>query len=397
MDTAGRIEIVRELCSFDDRLAGTDSERRAAEWLAGRLAALGRRVEVEPTYVHPQYGLVHALHCALGFAGSLVAISVPALGFALVLLAATSMYLDLTYRAYLVRRLLFRRGSQNVVSPGALADAPARLIVCAHLDAGRTGAVFAEPRARRFARLAERLPWVGPFRILFWSLALLLPALGARMAGLDSHLISLAQLLPTLVLLIGAFALLEIELSPVSPGAGDNATGVAATLSLAAELEARPARSLDVWFVLDGGAQCLQEGMRGFLRAHRDLDPERTFFLSLDTLAAGHVRFETEAGWVASYRMDRRLIELCIAIAEADAEGDYHFRAGPLAHAYAFDSMPARLAGFRALGITCLDDDGCAPARQPTDTADAVDPGALDRAHDFALELIRQLDRDVGR
>ena len=117
MDVERRIEIIRELCSFEGRRAGTDAERRAANRVAERLRELGRPAEIEPTAVHPQYGYVHAAHCLLGVAGSLVAVEVPALGFALVLLAATSLYLDLEYRFYLVRRLFFRRASQNVVSP----------------------------------------------------------------------------------------------------------------------------------------------------------------------------------------------------------------------------------------------------------------------------------------
>ena len=82
------------------------------------------------------------------------------------------------------------------------------------------------------------------------------------------------QLLPTLVLLIAIFALVEIELSPVVPGANDNASGVATALSLAAELDAEPPANLDVWVVINGGEECLHEGMRTFLRAHRkQLDP----------------------------------------------------------------------------------------------------------------------------
>ena len=212
------MEIVRELCSFEGRLTGTDAERRAANRLAERLRGLGRRAEIEPIHVHPQWPLVQAAHCLLAFAGSLVAIEVPALGFGLVLLAATSMYLDLNYRLYLVRRLFFRRASQNVVSPGPNPDAGARLLICAHVDAARSGAVFAPRRALRGARIAESSPVpLGPFRILFWSLALLLPLLGARMAGLDSNAIAVIQLLPTLVLLLGIFALVEIEVSEVVP------------------------------------------------------------------------------------------------------------------------------------------------------------------------------------
>ena len=60
------METIRGLCAFEGRLTGTDAERRAARWLAERLRDSGRAAEIEPTYVHPQYGLVHAAHCALG-------------------------------------------------------------------------------------------------------------------------------------------------------------------------------------------------------------------------------------------------------------------------------------------------------------------------------------------
>jgi Peptidase family M28 len=394
------MELIRELCSFEKRLAGTDAERRAANWLAKRLRDSGRRAEVEPTYVHPQYGLVHAGHCALGFAGSLVAIVQPAVGFAVVLVTAVSMYLDLNYRVYLLRSLFFRRASQNVLSPGKRPDAPARVLLCAHYDAARTGAAFDPKRVRRGARLAQRLSIpIGPFRILFWSLAILLPILGARMAGVDSGLVSLLQLLPTLVLLVGVFMLTDIQLSEVVPGANDNASGVATVLSLAEELDSEPPANLDVWVLLTGGEECLQEGMRAFVRAHREnLDRATTHFVNVDTVGHGDVRFEAAAGWVVTSRMDRRLVELCDAIATADRDNSNRYHARAFRHGLAGDSMPPRIAHFPATAITCLNELGYVPGyHTPEDTPQHVDSAALDRAHGFALDLIRALDRDVGR
>ena len=399
MDRAAGMEVVEELCSFEGRLTGTDAERRAANRMAERLREGGRRAEVEPTYVHPQYALVHAAHCLLGIAGSLVAVAVPALGFGLVLLAATSMYLDLDYRFYLLRRLFFRRASQNVVSPGKRPGLPARLIITAHLDAAKTGAVFAPKRARRNARLALRHSWFGPFRLLFWSLALLLLPLGARMAGVDSDLISVLQLPPTLMLLIGLFALIDIQLSDVVPGANDNASGVATSLALAGDLDQEPPEHLDVWVVLPGAEECLQEGMRSFVRSHRELLAEKpTYFLNIDTVGHGEVRFHGSGGWAVTYPADRRLFELAYAIAEADSEGENRYRAMPVALALAGDEMPPRLAGFPSIAIACTDEDGYVPGYHlPSDLPENVDPDALERAHGFALELVRQLDRDLGR
>ena len=267
------------------------------------------------------------------------------------------MYLDLNYRVYLLRRLFFRRASQNVVSPGKRPDAPARVFLCAHYDAARTGAAFDPKRVARGARLAARLSLpVGPFRILFWSLAILLPILGARMAGIDSNLISLLQLLPTLVLLVGVFLLTDIELSDVVPGRQRQRLRRRdrALARRGARRRTRP-RNLDVWVLLTGAEECLQEGMRSFVRAHRgDLDRETTYFVNVDTVGHGNVRFEAGAGWVVTYQLDRRLVELCNAIATADREDSNRYQARPLVHGLAGDSMPPRIAGFPATAITCL-------------------------------------------
>jgi hypothetical protein len=394
------MEIIRELCSFERRLAGTDAERRAANRLAERLREQGRRVEVEPTYVHPQLGLLYALHCAIGFAGSLVAVAVPALGFGLVLLAATSMYLDMNARFYLLRRLLFRRASQNVVARGHRLDAPARVLITAHLDAARTGAAFSPKRMRLLGRVSSMLPFVfSPTRALFWSLAILVPILGIRMAGVDSNVISLLQLPPTLVLLVGIFAFVDIELSEVVPGANDNASGVAAAISLADELKANAPENLDVWVVLTGGEECFMQGMRSFVRSHRKLLADRpSYFVNLDSVGGGRVRYTSSEGLAVSFDMGKRMNELCEAIAST-GEAKNGSRPKPLAWGFASDAVPIRLARHEATTITTLPEGSIVAANYhlSADRPDAVDAKAVDQAHDFALELIRQIDRDVGR
>jgi hypothetical protein len=92
------IDTINRLVSFSGRGPGTAAEREAADYLAGELKALGRDVEVEPIGVRTAYHLTHALHAALGVVGSVVSVYVEPLGVAILLLAAISMYLDLTGR-----------------------------------------------------------------------------------------------------------------------------------------------------------------------------------------------------------------------------------------------------------------------------------------------------------
>jgi Peptidase family M28 len=398
VDDAERMAVIRELCSFEERGPGTDAERRAANALAGRLRNMGRRADIEPFFAHPQYAVVHLIHAALGIAGSLVATVEPAVGFALVLLAAASTYLDLNTRFYLVRSLLFRRVSQNVVSPGTRPDAPARLILMAHYDAARTGYIFSKG-SKRIRRLPERTRLaLGPFRLFFWvGLAPLLPILGARMAGLDATWLNAIQAVPTIVLIVAAFLLIDIALSEIVPGAYDNASGVAAVLSAAEDLTADPPPNLDVWIVLTGSEESFCEGSRAFVRSRRkQLDRGSTYFVNVDSVSSGQVAYEVSQGAVISIPHDAQLIELCEALSTAGAADG---GTKSIKHPLLDDALPPRIRKFRSITLRTTDADGNLAPWYHThdDVPERVDSAALRRATDFVVALSRLIDRDAGR
>jgi hypothetical protein len=401
LDAAGRSELIEELCAFEGRWPGTDAERRAADHLAERLEGSGRKASIEPTYVHPEYSLVLAAHVLLALAGSLLALSIAPLGFVLVLVAATSLYLDQNTRLYLIRRLFFRRASQNVVSPGSKPSAPARLILSAHYDAAKTGLVFGPRSIAALRRLPEPARvLLGPIRIFFWGGIVPLLAISAiRLAGVDTTWLAIVQLLPTALLLIGIALAIDIALSGVVPGAYDNASGVAAALSVAEQLDSDPPENLDVWLVLPGAEECNCEGMTGWVTAHRsELDPETTYFINLDSVSYGDPHYLFSEGALVSYRMDGRLYELCEAIAIADSEDGGRYRARPLRIATHTDALPACARRLRAISILGAEDGVLAPYYHThADTPERLDEGSMSRAVEFTLELVRQLDRDVGR
>jgi hypothetical protein len=399
VDSAGRIEAIRELCSFEERGPGTDAERRAANMLAGRLRGIGRRAEIEPFFAHPEYAIVHLIHATLGVAGSIVATVQPAVGFALVLFAAASTYLDLNTRLYLVRSLLFRRVSQNVVSPGDRPDAPARVILMAHYDAARTGYIFSKA-SNRIRKLPERTRLaLGPFRLFFWlGLAPLLPILGARMAGLDATWLNALQAVPTIVLIVAGFLLIDIALSDIVPGAYDNASGVASVLSAADELAVNPPENLDVWVVLAGSEESFCEGSRAFVRSRRkEFDRATTAFINVDSVSFGQVAYEISEGPVISLPHDKQLIELCQTLGESGAAGPDGAR--PIRHPLLDDAMPARVRRMRAITLRTTDPRGNLAPWYHThdDTPERVDAESLTRATEFLVSLVRLIDRDAGR
>jgi Zn-dependent M28 family amino/carboxypeptidase len=215
------------------------------------------------------------------------------------------------------------------------------------------------------------------------------------MAGFDPGWIQILQLLPTAGLVVAAFALVDVALSGYVPGANDNASGVAAVLSAAEELDADAPANLDVWVVLTGAESCIAEGMRAFVRDPRaQLDRERTAVVNVTSVGSGPPRFEVSEGAFASIPLDRRLTELAAALADADDEKS-GFGAEPVRTALVDDALPAIARKIPAITIR----DGFLPPHHhlPSDTPENIDHDSLARATGFVVSLVRLLDREVGR
>jgi hypothetical protein len=393
-------EEIEALVAYEGRAAGTDAERRAADHLARRLRALGREGEVEPVVVRPRFALTHALHAVIAVVGSVVSVSSPPIGAALVLVAAFSTYGDLTGRFHLVRRLTAKRASQNVVSTEG-GEKPGVLVLLAHHDAAHSGGLFRPRSVERRARIGARIrrPF-GLAELFFFALLLLLGCCLLRLLLPDSGVLGLVQLVPTAALIASVPLLLDMVFAPIVPGANDNASGVATALALAERYGDR-LEHFDLWCVLAGAEEAQALGMREWLARHRgELDRARTVFVELDKVGAGSVHYARKQGLVFPLGYDRRLLGLCEEVARegAPTRGE----AGPpRARAYVArttgDAAAARSRGLRAVSISCLNELGYAPhAHAPGDTPDRIEDTVLDETFAFCGSLIERIDAELG-
>lgn len=384
MDALTEIE---ELVAFEGRGAGTDAERRAAVHLEGRLEELGRDADVEAISVQPNWPVTHAIHAVAAIVGSVLAVDAPVVGTAILAAVAVSVFGDLTGTFFLVRRLTGRRASQNVVSTED-GDKPGTLVLVAHYDAARTGAVFSRRAIERRAAIGKllRRP-IGPFEPFFWSIAVILGCCVVRLFDIDALALTIVQFIPTVILIISVPLLLDVALSGFVPAANDNASGVATVLDLA-ERYGGDLEHFDVWVVFTGAEEGLMLGMREWLREHKgELDPTRTVFLNVDKVGHGTVRYVTKEGFIIATAYHPALVELC-----AEVEG-----AGPVVSRSVSDAHAARSRGFPAITISCLNALDYAPHyHQPTDTPDRIDPDAVERGRDFCAELVELIDERIG-
>ena len=370
------------------RAPGSDAERRAAAHLKQRLENMGRGAGLESIEVWPAWPPAYAVLAALAVVGSVLSVSLPALGAALALAAALLTFLDAGLLLPTVRRLFGRRASQNVVSWGA-ADGPGNLLLVAHYDAGRGGIALsqkAEARRAAFGNLVRR-PF-GPLEPLFWSELAVLACCVVRLAGPSGLLLTTVQFVPTVLLIVAVALLLDIALSPTAGGENDNATGAALALGLAERFGGGGLDHFDVHVLLAGAQKAVAGGSRDFLKRHkRHLDRGRTVVLNLDAVGSGSVRYTTREGPLIAVRSHPQLVQLCKSIAEDD-EDENAFGARSITNRSPSDGYAARSAGLAAITISCRGRLDYVSAR--------VDSEAIERAERFCAELIRRLDVEVG-
>lgn len=367
-----RMDTIREiaaLAAYKGRAAGSDAERRAAVHLRGRLEGIGRDANLQAIDVRPRFGLVHALHAVVAIAGSVVAVENPALGAALVLIAAVATTLDVTGTLALTRRLTPRRASQNVESRED-AGKPGTLVLVAHCDAARAAGGWA------LATRTLRDPW----RAMLLAMVAVLVCCALRLLGLEGTALTAVQFVPTVLLILLIPPLIDVELSPPSPAIPD--AGAAVTVLRLADELGGTLEHFDLWVVLTGSQRPFALGMGAWLRANRKrLDRERTAVVALDAVGSGEVRYTVREGALFTRRSHRQLAALCTQIAEDDGESGTYGARSRVEH----ERTAATAALGRRLPAITI---GCA--------GDTVSPEGLDRAYGFCRELIERLDADVG-
>jgi hypothetical protein len=402
-------ETVAGLTAFPSRGAGTDAERRAAAWLAREVASPDREVTVETFWCRPNRALAQAWHVALALAGSLVTVSHPTVGGALVLAALACLALDALTGVSPGRRLTAEHASQNVVSvPADPADAAddadhaVRLLVTAPYDAGRTALVHAAgprnaaARLRRLAAGGALTPgWLGWLAL---AMAWLVVVAIVRRASADTTTLAVVQLVPSAVLVLALAALLQLGGAPYGPAAGDDASGAAVAIGLVRALAAAPPRHLRVELVLQGSADGEMLGLRHHLRAHRAaLRSGPVAVIGIAACGGGRPRWWSSDGPLWPLRYHPRLRALAArAAGELMSEPSAGHRGrgtGP--------ALPARVAGLPALTLGALDACGLAPrSHRPGDVLAQLDRSAMDGVLELALTLVDGLDseqRDAAR
>jgi len=368
----------------------TPAEQQAAEYAARQLRALGLAdVRVEPFRSAPSTYTPYALAFLTALLGTLLSwlpggrwtLSAAAL---LGLLGAWGMLAETDLALNWMRLLLPRAGSQNTVGilrPAATAQR--RAVLCAHLDTHRTPIFYSSLAWNRL--FAAAVP--GAFAGMALSAAAF--AAGALLAWEGARWIGLA-VAPILLFALGLC--LSAGFTPFSPGANDNASGVAVVLDLAARLAAQPLERTEVWFAFTGCEEVGAYGMAAFLDAHAAQLGSDAAYLILDQVGVGRLTCLTADGLVRKHTTHPRALALARAAAAALPNLNVRERVG-LAYT---DALVATKRGLAALTLCALPDPGSGQSaawHQMCDTPDRIDPTSLAAAGALCWQILLQIDR----
>jgi len=338
-----------------------------------------------PVASRPSPGAALALHLGLGALGCWIG-GIP--GLLLAGLALLSFEREQRRGARGFSALLGARDSLNVAARAGAERPRRRLVLTAHIDATRAGRVFSRRFVERFApylrRRATSTPARGPFALperLLWAAG----AIAAASAlGAEGWLFDLARFAVGALLAFGVFAMLEWALAPYTPGANDNASGVAAMLTCGEQLLARLPSDVELWVVGTGAEEVGYCGMRALLDAHPDWRADQTCFVNFESVGGGSLHWVHSEGSLARVTYPPTLTELARRLAHDGAFGEVtpvHLMAGT-------DGCIPAARELHTLSLVALEADAIPRNyHQMEDVAEALDMECVIRSADFAVAV----------
>jgi hypothetical protein len=361
--------------------------------VAGRMRSLGSsQVSVETFRGSSSTYRPFALAFGCALLGTLLVWIYPgglglSIGALLSLLGAWAMSAETDLSTNWTRWLLPSATGHNatgILSPSQ--ETRRRVVLCAHLDSHRTPIFYSSEGWQRLFSLLIGLAFAS------MQLAFLAYLAGAL---LDWGWVVWVGL-PAAAMQLFALALcLQADFTPYSPGANDNASGVAVCLEIAARLRIYPLAHTEVWLAFTGCEETATYGMNAFLNAHASQLGEATQYIILDQVGCGNLEYLSKDGLMIKRSTHPRALELASQVAASHPEIKIRQVVGV---AYT-DALAATRRGLNALTLVAVPPAGSGESthwHQMSDTPEHIDPHTLQDAFAFAWGCLQSIDSQAG-
>jgi len=368
----------------------TEMERKAADYVAGQLEAVGlESVNVEKFIASPSTYRPFAMAFSTALIGTILAWIIDGPGTLLIgsvlnALGTWGMLAETDILPSWMRRFLPKGESQNVIGVvPATRMSRKKAVLCAHVDTHRTPIFYSSPTWHKlFGYLVAAALMSMLVTAIAYGLGVIFGWDWVRWIGL--------VLSPMVI--FSLFMCLHADLTPFSPGANDNATGVAVVLGLAGKLVQAPLKTTDVWFVFTGCEEVGAYGMQFFLDRHTAPLGDKPVFIILDEVGFGSPKILISDGIIRKHQTHPQALELARKAASALPDIDVLEKTGI---AYT-DALAATRRGFISLSISTHSDQNnneISHWHQMSDTIETIRPETLEQVQVFTWKILEEIDQ----
>lgn len=290
-----------------------------------------------------------------------------------------------------LNRIFARGQSQNIIGKVSSQKYPVKKVVfVAHYDSSRSGLSFHPELVKNFR---------SAFLITFYSMGIITLVFSLAAVSVLVNLTRVSLFLwlisfpPALVIIIASLVLIYQEIfGEDTPGANDNGSGVSVLLELAKEIKENPPDFVETWFLFTGAKEAGSLGMVNFLEEFNP-DPQNTFFINVDNIGTGDLKYILEEGMLKKYSSSDKLIKWAsLAIQEKPplkVSGSSYFL-------FNSDATAALARGYKAITIMAMDEEGFIPNwHWPTDNISRIEKENLTLARNLAKRTLYKINEGV--
>jgi Iap family predicted aminopeptidase len=257
------------------------------------------------------------------------------------------------------------------------------VVLCAHLDTHRTPVFYSSKRWHALFSILVGLSFLIMIAgVLIYATALLFGWENLRWASLG--------LVPVQLFSLGMC--LHADFTPFSPGANDDASGVAAVLALAKRLSKNPLEGTEVHLAFTGCEEVGARGMSAFLEKHGKSLGREAVYIILDEVGLGELKYLTADGPLIKHKTHPRALEAARKAAQA-LPGKKILEGPGLAYT---DALQATKRGLIALTLCTIPDAQSGDEshwHRMSDTLENVHVEDIDNCLTFVWTLLQQLDQ----
>ncbi len=280
-------------------------------------------------------------------------------------------------------RMLTPKGdSQNVfaISPPA-GEHRRDLVLIGHLDSQRTGIIWSSPRWIKTYNIFIMVVFASfILQVVLYSIAAILPFAWAWYVSI----------LTAICAILLAAMLIQIESTPFTSGANDNASGAAMVLALAGQLANHPLQNTRVFAVCTGCEEAQHYGAMDFYKRHLG-ELKKPAALVFEMLGCISPAWLLKEGIVVPFNADPGLVRMAEQLAAAHPEWDAHPSSVSGGNTETVDSLRSKVP---AMTITGATREGHTPYwHQMADTYDKMKPELMEKSWEFTNAMIRELDK----